>query len=166
PRCQARRALPLSGTHHLAVRRRDRGVGVARVVDLLGPGHAVGNDPARDRIHLLVLAVEEGGRGTPAGGDPAISTRREATPASIPAIPRGNALDVGHLPTYGFGTRSLMWWGTAGMIAIEGTAFAFMIVIYFYLRTLGQTWPAAKAAPDLLWGTINLALILLSTIPF
>jgi len=95
-----------------------------------------------------------------------MSTRREATPASIPAIRRGNALDVGHLPTYGFGTRSLMWWGTAGMIAIEGTSFAFMIVIYFYLRTLAQTWPAAKAAPDLLWGTINLVLILLSAIPF
>jgi heme/copper-type cytochrome/quinol oxidase subunit 3 len=41
-----------------------------------------------------------------------------------------------------------------------------MIVIYFYLRSLAQTWPAAKAAPGLLWGTINLALILLSAIPF
>ena len=37
-----------------------------------------------------------------------MSTRREATPASIRAIRRGNALEVGHLPTYGFGTRSLM----------------------------------------------------------
>jgi cytochrome c oxidase subunit 3 len=95
-----------------------------------------------------------------------MSTRREATPASVPAIRRGTALDVGHLPTYGFGTRSLMWWGTAGMIAIEGTAFAFMIVIYFYLRTLAQTWPVAKAAPNLFWGTLNLGLILLSAIPF
>jgi heme/copper-type cytochrome/quinol oxidase subunit 3 len=95
-----------------------------------------------------------------------VSTRREATPASIAPVRRGNALDVGHLPTYGFGTRSLMWWGTAGMIAIEGMAFAFMIVIYFYLRSLAPTWPAAKAAPNLVWGTINLALILLSAIPF
>ena len=52
------------------------------------------------------------------------------------------------------------------MIAIEGMAFAFMTVIYFYLRSLAQTWPAAKAAPDLMWGTINLVLILLSAIPF
>jgi cytochrome c oxidase subunit 3 len=95
-----------------------------------------------------------------------VSTRREATPASVPAIRRGSGLDVAHLPTYGFGTRSLMWWGTAGMIAIEGTAFAFMIVIYFYLRTLAPTWPVAKAAPDLLWGTINLGLILASALPF
>jgi cytochrome c oxidase subunit III len=95
-----------------------------------------------------------------------MSTRREATPASVPALRRGNALDVGHLPTYGFGTRSLMWWGTAGMIAIEGVAFALMIVIYFYLRSLAKTWPTAKAAPDLFWGTVNLGLILLSAIPF
>ena len=52
------------------------------------------------------------------------------------------------------------------MIAIEGTSFAFMIIIYFYLRALAQTPPAAQAAPDLLWGTINLALILLSALPF
>ena len=31
------------------------------------------------------------------------------------------------------------------MIAIEGTSFAFMIVIYFYLRTLAQTWPAVQS---------------------
>src|SRR5437773_10376718 len=95
-----------------------------------------------------------------------MTNRRESTPASVPAVRRGDALDVAGLPSYGFSHRSLMWWGTAGMIAIEGTSFAFMIVIYFYLRTLAQTWPAAKAAPDLLWGTINLVLILLSAIPF
>jgi heme/copper-type cytochrome/quinol oxidase subunit 3 len=91
--------------------------------------------------------------------------RRESTPASVPAVRRGDALDVGHLPTFGFGHRSLMWWGTAGMMAIEGGAFAFMIVIYFYLRSLGHTWPVAKAPPDLFWGTLNLAIILASAIP-
>jgi heme/copper-type cytochrome/quinol oxidase subunit 3 len=95
-----------------------------------------------------------------------VSSRREATPASIPAVRRGDALDVAQLPTYGFGTRSLMWWGTAGMIAIEGVAFAFMIVIYFYLRSLAPAWPAAKGPPDLLWGTVNLAVILVSALPF
>jgi cytochrome c oxidase subunit III len=99
-----------------------------------------------------------------AKGRPA-STRREATPASVPAVRTGDALDVSVLPSYGFGTRSLMWWGTAGMIVIEGTAFAFMIVIYFYLRSIALTWPAAKAAPDLLWGTVNMAVILLSALP-
>jgi len=91
--------------------------------------------------------------------------RREATPASVSAIRRGDALDVSNLPSYGFGTRSLMWWGTVGMCAIEGTAFAFMVVVYFYLRSLAPTWPSGGAAPDLLWGTINLGIILLSAIP-
>jgi cytochrome c oxidase subunit III len=92
-------------------------------------------------------------------------TPREATPASVPAIVRGHSLDVSNLPSYGFGTRSLMWWGTAGMCAIEGTAFAFMIVIYFYLRGLSAEWPAGRPAPDLLWGTVNLAVIAASAIP-
>jgi len=91
--------------------------------------------------------------------------RREATPASIPAIRRGDALDVAGLPSYGFGSRSLMWWGNVGMCTIEGTAFAFMIVVYFYLRSLAQTWPAGGAAPDLLWGTVNLAITFASAIP-
>lgn len=94
-----------------------------------------------------------------------MKSRREATPASVPAVRRGDALDVAGLPSYGFSHRSLMWWGTAGMMAIEGSAFAFMIVIYFYLRSLAQTWPAAHAAPDLLWGTLNLVVILASAIP-
>ena len=94
-----------------------------------------------------------------------MTQRREATPASVPAVRRGDALDVSALPSYGFGHRSLMWWGTAGMMAIEGVAFAFMIVIYFYLRSLSQNWPTGDAAPDLLWGTLNAVLIVLSAIP-
>jgi heme/copper-type cytochrome/quinol oxidase subunit 3 len=93
------------------------------------------------------------------------STRRECTPASVPAVRRGDALDVAGLPSYGFSHRSLMWWGTAGMMAIEGMAFAFMIVIYFYLRSLSDTWPAAGDPPDLLWGTLNAVLIVLSAVP-
>jgi cytochrome c oxidase subunit III len=94
-----------------------------------------------------------------------MTARREARPASVPAVRRGDALDVAQLPSYGFGTRSLMWWGTAGMCAIEGVAFAFMIVIYFYLRSLADKWPIGGSPPDLLWGTINCALIVLSAIP-
>lgn len=44
------------------------------------------------------------------------------------------ALDVSHLPTYAFGPRGLMWGGTMGMLTIEGTVFAILIVTYFYLR--------------------------------
>lgn len=94
-----------------------------------------------------------------------MTTRREARPASVAAVRRGDALDVANLPSYGFSHRSLMWWGTAGMIAIEGSAFAFMIVIYFYLRSLSDSWPPGGTPPDLLWGSLNLVLILASAIP-
>ena len=96
-----------------------------------------------------------------------MTTRREATPASVPFVRRGDAIDVEGLPSYGFGHRSLMWWGTAGMCVIEGIAFGFMIVIYFYLRALNPSWPGASAgaSPDLLWGTVNVVLIVLSVIP-
>ena len=92
-------------------------------------------------------------------------TRREFRPASVPAVRRGDALDVADLPSYGFAHRSLMWWGNAGMMAIEGIAFAFMIGIYFYLRSLANAWPDAGSAPDLLFGNVNLAIILVSALP-
>jgi heme/copper-type cytochrome/quinol oxidase subunit 3 len=98
-------------------------------------------------------------------GNTSISHRRAKTPASIPPIRRGDALDVSVLPSYGFSHRSLMWWGNAGMMTIEGVAFGFMIVIYFYLRTRTDTWPVGGTPPDLKWGTVNLVIILLSAIP-
>ena len=95
----------------------------------------------------------------------ALRRKREATPASVPAVRRGDALDVAHLPSYGFGTRSLMWWGTAGMSAIEGMGFALMIVVYFDLRSRAQLWPDVGPPPGLLWGSVNMGLALLSMIP-
>ncbi|HSV16974.1 MAG TPA: cytochrome C oxidase subunit III [Casimicrobiaceae bacterium] len=91
--------------------------------------------------------------------------RREATPASVPAVRKGDALDVAELPSYGFGTRSLMWWGTAGMMAIEGMGFALMIGVCFYLRSLNAVWPSGGDPPDLLWGTVNVVLAVLTGIP-
>lgn len=91
--------------------------------------------------------------------------RRVSTPASIPAVRRGDALDVADLPSYGFGTRSLMWWGTAGMSAIEGMGFALMIIVYFQLKGRSLVWPNEGSAPDLFWGTLNLGLALVSAVP-
>jgi cytochrome c oxidase subunit I+III len=73
-------------------------------------------------------------------------------------------LDVSHLPSYKFGHHSLMWWGTFGMIAIEGTVFAMAIAAYFYLWSQAGTWPMSEP-PDLLWGTLNVALLLASIWP-
>ncbi|HET9578672.1 MAG TPA: hypothetical protein VFP44_12640, partial [Usitatibacter sp.] len=59
------------------------------------------------------------------------STPAGPTPGKVTLA---SALDVAQLPSYAFGPRSLMWWGTMGIIAIEGTVFVMMVVTYFYLR--------------------------------
>ncbi|TWI64312.1 heme/copper-type cytochrome/quinol oxidase subunit 3 [Pseudoduganella lurida] len=77
------------------------------------------------------------------------------------------ALQVGHLPTFVFGHRSPMWWGSMGLIAIESTVFGLAIMMYFYLRSHADVWPMTHSgdAPDLLWGTLNTLVLLLSMIP-
>jgi cytochrome c oxidase subunit III len=74
-------------------------------------------------------------------------------------------IDVSGLPTYAFSHRSIMWWGTLGMVVIEGTVFAIALVVYYYLRGLATEWPIASAPPDLLWGTTMTGLLLVSGIP-
>ncbi len=75
-------------------------------------------------------------------------------------------LDVSTLPPGAFGSRSLMWWGTLGIVLIEGTAFALAIGAYFFLVTRYPHWPpAGVGAPDLTWGTINTVVLLASMIP-
>ena len=89
-----------------------------------------------------------------------------ATPASAPPQRRGLALDVSQLPSFGFSHRSLMWWGTLGVMAIEGSVFALVIMSYFYLRTnAADDWPLGVPVPGLVWGTLNVILLLLSGIP-
>lgn len=97
--------------------------------------------------------------------DKAMRRKRQATPASVPAVRRGDALDVAGLPSYGFGTRSLMWWGTAGMSTIEAMGFVLMIIVYFDLKSHSHVWPNEGSAPGLLWGTLNLGLALVSIVP-
>jgi len=75
-------------------------------------------------------------------------------------------LDVGALPPGAFGSRSVMWWGTLGIVLIEGTVFALAVAAYFYLRTRATAWPPdGVAPPDLLWGTLNTVVLLASMIP-
>lgn len=81
-------------------------------------------------------------------------------PASTP-----RALDVSELPTVVFSHRSLMWWGTLGVMAIEGTVFALAVMAYFYLRSHQETWPITAPPPDLLWGTLNTVVMLVSFWP-
>ena len=85
---------------------------------------------------------------------------------SVPiSHPREESLDVSDLPSYAFSHHSPMWWGTLGMIAIEGTVFALAIATYFYLRSHSNTWPMTARPPDLLWGMLNTAIMLGSIVP-
>lgn len=83
------------------------------------------------------------------------------------AVPRqgSTSLDVAGLPSYAFSHRSLMWWGTLGLMAIESTVFALTVMAYFYLRSHSATWPMTADPPDLLWGTLNTAIMLASLVP-
>lgn len=74
-------------------------------------------------------------------------------------------IDVADLPTYAFGHRSLLWWGTLGFCLIEATAFGLALVAYFYLRSKAVEWPPNVAPPRLLWGTLNTGVLLASCVP-
>ena len=77
----------------------------------------------------------------------------------------GQVLDISTLPTFAFGNRSPMWWGTMGLMAIEGTVFALTIMAYFYLRSHAGAWPMSRFPPELIWGNVNTAIMLASAIP-
>ena len=74
-------------------------------------------------------------------------------------------LDVSRTPTVVFGHRSIIWWGQWGMMMIEGSMFAIFIATYFFLRTRETDWPPGFALPALKWGSVNLALLVLSAVP-
>jgi heme/copper-type cytochrome/quinol oxidase subunit 3 len=52
-----------------------------------------------------------------------------------------------------------------GMMAIEGGVFALVIASYFYLHSRSQDWPPGVLPPDLLWGSLNTGVFLLSALP-
>jgi heme/copper-type cytochrome/quinol oxidase subunit 3 len=75
-------------------------------------------------------------------------------------------IDVSDLPTYVFGHRPLTFWATLSMFVMEGTMFVVLLVSYFFLRTRVPDWPPGPTSPpDLLWGTVNTAVILASCVP-
>ena len=77
----------------------------------------------------------------------------------------GPALDVRELPSFGFSHRSLMWWGTLGLMGIEGTVFGLAIMAYFFLRSHVAIWPMNEPPPELRWGTLNTVILLASLWP-
>jgi cytochrome c oxidase subunit 3 len=79
--------------------------------------------------------------------------------------PSTRALDVSELPTFGFGHRSILWWATMCMIAVEATVFALSITSYVYLKGRVPHWPPGVDVPALRWGTLNVAILLVSAVP-
>ncbi|WP_448190844.1 cytochrome c oxidase subunit 3 [Azospirillum sp. sgz301742] len=73
--------------------------------------------------------------------------------------------DVSDLPTNGFGTRSIPWWGTLGFIAIEGMGFVLAVATYFYLAVAGgeSRWPPGQNPPAL-WASSLFTMLLLASL--
>lgn len=76
-----------------------------------------------------------------------------------------NTLDVSKLPTFAFGTRNPMWWGTQFFMVIEGLGFVFGIAVYLYLYNQNQSWPLGTSPEPLLWPSLLILVMLLSEIP-
>lgn len=54
-------------------------------------------------------------------------------------------LDASGLPEIAFGHRDPLWWGCAGLIAIESTMLLLLLATYFYLRGNFTAWPPTGA---------------------
>ncbi len=75
-------------------------------------------------------------------------------------------VDVSHLPATSFDSRTTIWWGVTGLIAIEGTMFALLIATYLYLWLIAANWPPlGTPKPGLLAGSVDLVLMLVSVLP-
>jgi heme/copper-type cytochrome/quinol oxidase subunit 3 len=73
--------------------------------------------------------------------------------------------DLSGLPSYGFGTKSPVWWGTLAFVAIEGGGFIVAIASYLYIAFVNRVWPLGAPPPDLGPGTAVLVLLLISLWP-
>jgi cytochrome c oxidase subunit 1/cytochrome c oxidase subunit I+III len=82
-------------------------------------------------------------------------------------------IDISELPRHQFDTYDPVWWGNNILLAIETSMFAILIATYFYLRQNFALWPppmgqltaTLKPLPQLLYGTLNTILLVLSCIP-
>lgn len=77
-------------------------------------------------------------------------------------------IDVSSLPTMAWGPSSTLFWGVAGMLAIETTMFALLFASYFYLRGNESLWPpgaGSRGNPPIGPATVGLFLQLVSVVP-
>jgi heme/copper-type cytochrome/quinol oxidase subunit 3 len=75
-------------------------------------------------------------------------------------------LDVSRLPAVAYGPRATVWWGTVGLLAIEGTMFGLLVATYVYLRLGAAGWPPfGTPAPRVGAASANMALLILTLVP-
>ncbi|WP_346797472.1 cytochrome c oxidase subunit 3 [Halomonas sp. Bachu 37] len=60
--------------------------------------------------------------------------------------------------------RAPLWWGVLGLITIESAVVLAFCVSYLYLAAHAEVWPPTGEAPPLLWPSVNLVLLLLSSV--
>jgi cytochrome c oxidase subunit III len=71
--------------------------------------------------------------------------------------------DLPRLPVYVLGSKSVVWWGMVGLLAIETTVILGMIAMYFWLKLVNPAFPPEGIdVPDLFLPTLNTAVLLAS----
>lgn len=71
---------------------------------------------------------------------------------------------VADLPTTGFDSAALTWWGTLAFMSLEGSGFVLAGGAYLYLMAVNPEWPFHSPLPNYWPGTI-VALLLLASLP-
>ena len=87
-------------------------------------------------VDLHALGGSLGGAADHGGPDRLVLAKRRPEDESEPAP----VADVSALPTFAFGPKSPMWWGTLGFMALEGMGFALAAATYLYLDS-APDWP-------------------------
>ncbi len=76
------------------------------------------------------------------------------------------ALDASGLPEYAFGSRDPMFWGVAGLLAIESTMIALVVAGYFYVRSRFVPWPPSPlSTSSRIAASLELMLVFASIVP-
>ena len=73
--------------------------------------------------------------------------------------------NLSFLPLHGQRSASVTWWGTLAFMLIEGTGFALILAIYFYLADIAPEWPLGAPSPDLGPGSATTAILIASLLP-
>ena len=73
---------------------------------------------------------------------------------------------VAELPEYGYGPRTIMWWGVLAFMMMEASAFLLAIFAYFFIAgQYDEMPPGGFRPPDHLWGAVFTVVAVLSLIP-